>query len=131
MAFASTVKQQGGNLNPHIRTAAAAIALAHSLERLVIGVYKYETHAYHRISVSVRDDRVCGYDYISHCYVSGKLPHLYHQGEQSYFTLMPSGSMVYSGFDHDTSSSFSINVMHRKAHMLDHNADSYFAYSVR
>lgn len=117
-------------MNPRIRAAAAAVALAHSLERLVIRVYEYETHAYHRISVSVRDDQVSGYDYISHCYVNGELPNLYHQGEQSHFMLMPNESMAYSGFDHDTSSFFSVKVTHREAHMFDYKEDSYFAYSV-
>ncbi|MGY8684834.1 hypothetical protein Q2941_44870 [Bradyrhizobium sp. UFLA05-153] len=115
-------------MKPRIRAAAAAVALAHSLGRLVTRVYEYETHAY-RISVSVKDNRVCGYDYISHCYVSGELANVHHHGEGSHFTLMPNGSGAYSGFDHDTSSCFSVKVTRREAHIFDYKEDSYFAYS--
>lgn len=116
-------------MKPRIRTAAAAVALAHSLGRLVIKVYQYETHV-HRISVSVKDNRVSGYDYIGHCCVSGELANVYHHGEESHFTLVSSGSGAYSGFDHHTSSCFSVKVMCGEAHMFDYSDDSYFAYSV-
>ncbi|MCP3460502.1 hypothetical protein [Bradyrhizobium sp. CCGUVB23] len=116
-------------MKPRIRATAAAVALAHSLQRLVIRVYEYEIDAHH-ISVLVREDRVSGYDYMSHSCVSGDLPNLYHQGEGSHFVLMPDGSGAYSGFDHDTSSCFSVKVTRREAHMFDCKEDSYFAYNV-
>ena len=117
-------------MKPCIRAAAAAVALAHSLGRLVTRVYEQETSAYNRISVCVRNGRVSGYDYISHCYVDGELANVYHHGEDSHFTLMPNGSGTYNGFDHDTFSHFSVKVERGEAHMFDYNEDSYFAYSV-
>ncbi len=117
-------------MKPHVRAAAAAVALAHSLGRPVTRVYEHETCACCRISASVRGDIVGGYDHISHCHVSGELPNLYHHGESSHLMLRPKGLGVYSGFDHDTSSYFSMKVTNGEAHMFDHKEDLYFAYSV-
>ncbi|WP_027555852.1 hypothetical protein [Bradyrhizobium sp. Cp5.3] len=113
----------------HIRIAAAAVALAHSLGRLVVRVHDFETSAPCRISVSVRDGIVSGYDYINHCYVTGALPNVYHHGERSHLMLKPTGSGAYSGFDHDTATCFSVKVTDGEAHLFDYKEDLYFAYS--
>ncbi|MGY8666930.1 hypothetical protein Q3C01_31875 [Bradyrhizobium sp. UFLA05-109] len=118
--------QQEDNVNSRIRATAAAVALAHSLQRLVIGVYDYEADA-QDISALVREDRVSGYDHMTHFGASDELPNLYHQGEESHFKLMANRSKAYSGFDHDTR--FSVKVTRREAHIFDCNEESYFAYS--
>lgn len=117
-------------MKAHVRAAAAAVALAHTLGRAIVRVHEYEASVSSRISVSVREGIVSGYDYGRHCYVTGALPNLYHHGERSHLMLKPRSSGVYGGFDHDTSSHFSVNVTGGEAHVYDYNEDLYFSYSV-
>ncbi|WP_035687907.1 hypothetical protein [Bradyrhizobium sp. Cp5.3] len=117
-------------MKAHVRAAAAAIALAHTLGRRVARVREYETSASCRISVSVRGRIVSGYDHGRHCYVTGALPHLYHHGERSHLMLQPKGFGIFGGFDHDTSCHFLVKVTGSEAHIFDDKEDTYFAYSV-
>lgn len=114
----------------HVRAAAAAVALAHTLGRVVVRVHGLEAPESYRMSVSVRDGIVSAYDHGRHCYVTGALPNLYHHGEHSHLLLKPKGSGVYCGFDHDTSSYFSVSVTGGLAYIYDYKEDLCFVYSV-
>ncbi|MBT1517354.1 hypothetical protein KIP88_44385, partial [Bradyrhizobium sp. SRL28] len=71
---------------------------------LVVGVYESERCVSCGIGVFVRGGAVGGYGYVSHFYITGELPNLYHHGETSHLILALNGLGVYSGFYHDTSS---------------------------
>lgn len=117
-------------MKPHVRAAAAAVALAHSLGRPIVRVYGHETSASCRITLAVRGRIVSGYDHTRHCYVTGALPNLYHHGEKSHLMLAPKGFGIYGGFDHDSTSHFLVKVTGSEAHMFDDKEDTYYAYSV-
>jgi hypothetical protein len=114
----------------HVRAAVAAVALAHTLGRAIVRVHEFEASVSLRMSVRVRDGLVSAYDHGRHCYVTGALPNLYHHGERSHLVIKPEASGVYCGFDHDTSSYFSVSVTGVEAYMFDYKEDLYFAYSV-
>ena len=117
-------------MKPHVRAAAAAVALANGLGRNVSGVHDYSGGGHQNISVSISGASVNGYDYANTCHISGTLPNLYHYGVSAHLQLTPSGAGTYNGYDYDTSSHFSVKVVGNRADIYDYDESANFAYSV-
>jgi hypothetical protein len=116
-------------MKQHVRAAAAAIALAHSMGRNITGVHDYSGGGYKSISVSISGNNVSGYDYASNCHVSGTLPSLYHYGVSSHLQLTPNGTGAYNGYDYNTSTHFTVRVSGNRADIYDYGESAYFSYS--
>ncbi|KRQ02885.1 hypothetical protein AOQ71_34325 [Bradyrhizobium manausense] len=117
-------------MKQHMRAAVAAVAFAHALRREVLSLYEHETRGYNRIRVWVNANWASGYDSDNQCKVGGSLPYMFHQGVRSRWRLRPRPLGAYSGFDHDTSSFFSVKVTSKHARLFDHREGADFTYTI-
>jgi hypothetical protein len=117
-------------MQPHVRLAAAAIALSHATGKDVSSVYDYSQGKYLSIDASVKEDRVAAYDYGQRCHIDGSLPSLYHYGAGRALDLKTDKPAHYSGYDYDSSCHFEINIKGSNAEFYDYGEGKWFSFSV-
>jgi hypothetical protein len=117
------------NMKPHVRTAVVAVALSASLGKKISSVYSYSESSYTNIEISIKDDKVTGYDYTNSCHIDGRIPSLYHYGESSYLELKPKQSGKYTGYDYGSGCHFDITVRGNNADVYDYGSSANFSYS--
>jgi hypothetical protein len=116
-------------MKPNVRAAIAAITLSHSLGRKVSSVYAYSDGGYINIDATVTGDKVDGYDYSSGCHVGGRLPNLYHYGQNAHIDLKSKGQGKYDGYDYGDNCHFEVAVKGNSADIYDYGTGGYFSYS--
>jgi len=117
-------------MQPHIRSAVAAMALAHALGRKVDSIYSYSESEYRLITVTVSGNRVDGYDYAASCFFDGNIPDLYHYGQNAHIEFKALGNGRYEGYDYGSSAHYEVKVTGQNAEIYDYGVSGYFDYSL-
>jgi hypothetical protein len=117
-------------MEPHVRSAVAAISLSHANSKTVSSIYSYSESQYLSISVSINNNSVNGYDYTNQCHISGNLPNLYHYGDSHHIELKAVSLGNYSGYDYGSNSHFTITIRSNSAEIYDYGAGGWFSYSI-
>jgi len=116
-------------MKPHVRAAAAAIALAHSRQAQISSIYSYAESSHRSIRVIVNGNRINAYDYARSCHITGQIGNLYDYGVSKNFNLRPTGTGAYNGYDYDSASHFTVRVNGRNVQVYDYEHSSHFNYS--
>lgn len=116
-------------MSPETRAAVAAITLAHASGRKISSIYDFSQGGHRSISVSVNNEQVRAYDYMSGCHIQGRLSSVYHYGRSGYIQIKGSSAGKYKGFDYTTSSHFQATVRGRNVSLYDYESGSYFNFS--
>jgi hypothetical protein len=117
-------------MSPHTRAMVAAAVHAFMFGKKVAGVHDHESGQDLRIAAEARGDRLQGFDGDRSSKFGGTPLELYDAGDRAVVSLEIDGLRA-QGYDHSSSSHYSLAVTDRVVQLYDHSANAWFAFSIQ